>query len=151
MMSFFFLCAAQIQDNPGNDEVVLTRTFGNEKFVFFLCGASCRRDFEIFFIRLRLMFSIADIDSMEEDFQSEEEESEDQEDEGDDPLHTYPIRASLSITKVYPIIYDPLNNEAPLFLFLDNRPRLSQCRHGRSGGPFRRGKCFVLPGCQTWH
>ncbi|KAG6900275.1 hypothetical protein C0993_000463 [Termitomyces sp. T159_Od127] len=69
----------EVQDIPGNDEVVLTRTFGNEK--------------------LRLMFSIADIDAMEEEFESEEQESEGEEDEGDDPLHTYPIRASLSITK----------------------------------------------------
>ncbi|KAG6872487.1 hypothetical protein C0995_009349 [Termitomyces sp. Mi166 len=70
----------EIHDTPGNDEVIMTRTFGNEK--------------------LRLMFSIADVDAAEEDFQSEEPEPEAQEeDEADDPLHTYPIRASLSITK----------------------------------------------------
>ncbi|KAG6909487.1 hypothetical protein DXG01_017209 [Tephrocybe rancida] len=72
----------EIKDTLGNDEVVMTRTFGNEK--------------------LRLMFSIADIDSAEEDFQSEESESEaneTEEEDTDDPLHTYPLRASLSITK----------------------------------------------------
>ncbi|KAG5727430.1 hypothetical protein E4T56_gene11913 [Termitomyces sp. T112] len=69
----------EIQDSLGNDEVVMTRTFGNEK--------------------IRLMFSIADMDAMEEDFESEESESEGQENDGDDPLHTFPIRASLSITK----------------------------------------------------
>ncbi|KAG6829105.1 hypothetical protein H0H92_005647 [Tricholoma furcatifolium] len=72
----------EITDTPGNDEVVLTRSFGNEK--------------------LRLMFSIADIDSAEEDFESDDPEagqSAEEDDHGDDPLHTYPIRASLSMTK----------------------------------------------------
>ncbi|KAG6865228.1 hypothetical protein C0991_004286 [Blastosporella zonata] len=69
----------EIQDTAGNDEVVMTRTFGNEQ--------------------IRLMFSIADVEAAEEDFTSEENESENAEDEGEDPLHTYPIRASLSITK----------------------------------------------------
>ncbi|KAG5641766.1 hypothetical protein DXG03_004261 [Asterophora parasitica] len=68
----------EISDVLGNDEVALTRKFGNE--------------------RIRLMFSIADIQGEEEDFQSDHGESE-SEDSGDEPLHSYPIRVSLSITK----------------------------------------------------
>ncbi|KAG6843987.1 hypothetical protein H0H87_010946 [Tephrocybe sp. NHM501043] len=78
LTQFLATNAWEIQDTAGNDEVVMTRTFGNEK--------------------LRLMFSIADIDSAEEDF-TEEASEENAEAEEDDPLHTYPIRASLSITK----------------------------------------------------
>ncbi|KAF8069064.1 mitochondrial glycoprotein [Lyophyllum atratum] len=69
----------QIQDTLGNDEVTLSRKFGNEN--------------------IRLMFSIADIQSEEEDFQSNEPEAESEADAEDEPLHSYPIRASLSITK----------------------------------------------------
>lgn len=49
------------------------------------------------------MFSIADIQAEEEDYQSEQSEGEDaaaERDSEDEPLHSYPIRASLSITKV---------------------------------------------------
>ncbi|GLB42207.1 putative regulatory protein suaprga1 [Lyophyllum shimeji] len=68
----------EIHDPAGSDEVTLTRKFGNEN--------------------LRLMFSIADIQGQEEDFQSSEPESE-AEPDVEEPLHSYPIRASLSITK----------------------------------------------------
>ena len=43
------------------------------------------------------MFSIADIQSAEEEPEYEQEEGEGAEDQ---PLHSYPIRASFSITKV---------------------------------------------------
>ncbi|KAF5379144.1 hypothetical protein D9615_006044 [Tricholomella constricta] len=68
----------EIQDVLGNDEVTLTRKFGNEN--------------------IRLMFSIADMQGEEEDFQAENESESETEGE-DEPLHSYPIRASLSITK----------------------------------------------------
>jgi complement component 1 Q subcomponent-binding protein len=44
------------------------------------------------------MFSIADIQSAEEDPEYEQEEGEGAEDQ---PLHSYPVRASFSITKVW--------------------------------------------------
>ncbi|KAG5649775.1 hypothetical protein H0H81_002078 [Sphagnurus paluster] len=69
----------EIQDVLGNDEVTLTRKFGNEN--------------------VRLMFSIADIQAEEEDFASNESESDADSEGEDDPLNSYPIRASLSITK----------------------------------------------------
>ncbi|KAF9459642.1 mitochondrial glycoprotein [Collybia nuda] len=69
----------QIDDTPGNDEVVLTRKFGNEN--------------------IRMMFSIADIeDGAQEDFENPESESEGQ-DGAEEPINSYPIRTSLSITK----------------------------------------------------
>ncbi|KAF9009928.1 mitochondrial glycoprotein [Cyathus striatus] len=64
-----------IEDIPGNDEVTLTRKFGNEN--------------------IRLTFSIADIQAEEEDFENEEGE----ESAGEDEVPGYPIRASLSVTK----------------------------------------------------
>jgi len=66
----------EIQDVAGNDEVTLVRKFGNET--------------------IRLMFSIADIQSAEEDPEYEQEEGEGAEDQA---LNTYPVRASFSITK----------------------------------------------------
>jgi complement component 1 Q subcomponent-binding protein len=63
-----------IEDIPGNDEVTLSRKFGNEN--------------------IRLTFSIADIQSTEENFENEEEEET-----GDAEVPGYPIRASLTITK----------------------------------------------------
>jgi complement component 1 Q subcomponent-binding protein len=65
-----------ITDTAGQDEVTLTRKFGNEN--------------------LRLMFSIADLQA-EEDFANEEESGESE--EGSEPENTSAIRASLSITK----------------------------------------------------
>ncbi|KAF9446044.1 mitochondrial glycoprotein [Macrolepiota fuliginosa MF-IS2] len=62
-----------IEDVAGHDEITLSRKFGNEN--------------------LRLIFSIADIHPVEEDYASEEGE-------GDEAEPTvYPVRASLSITK----------------------------------------------------
>jgi complement component 1 Q subcomponent-binding protein len=72
----------QIEDVDGNDEVTLTRKFGNES--------------------IRLMFSIADIQSGDEEpqFNEAEEEADDQPgDDSDEVLHAFPIRASFSITK----------------------------------------------------
>ncbi|KAG1763720.1 mitochondrial glycoprotein [Suillus occidentalis] len=65
----------EIQDVAGNDEVTLIRKFGNET--------------------IRMMFSIADIQSAEEEpeYEQEGEGGEDQ------PLHSYPVRTSFSITK----------------------------------------------------
>lgn len=66
----------EIQDVVGNDEVTLIRKFGNET--------------------IRLMFSIADIQRPEDEPEYEQEEGENAEDQ---PLHSYPTRASFSITK----------------------------------------------------
>ncbi|KAF7360691.1 hypothetical protein MVEN_00800900 [Mycena venus] len=62
----------EIKDTPGNDEVFLTRTFGNES--------------------IRVMFSIADLQSMED------EEDPATDDEGNEPPLTE-LRVSLSISK----------------------------------------------------
>ncbi|KAG6834558.1 hypothetical protein H0H93_008944 [Arthromyces matolae] len=69
----------EIEDIPGNDEVIMTRTFGNEK--------------------LRVMFSVADVEGAEEDFESEEQPENEETEDDEDPLHTFPIRASISVTK----------------------------------------------------
>jgi len=69
----------QLEDIPGNDEVTLTRTFGNE--------------------HLRLMFAVTDVqpeEQDEEDFENPENESERSE---EDPIRISPIRASLAVTK----------------------------------------------------
>lgn len=67
----------KIDDIAGNDEVALTRQFGNET--------------------IRLMFSIVDIQTEQEtDF---EELEEGQEADEDEPVHSYPIRCSFNITK----------------------------------------------------
>ncbi|KIK68621.1 hypothetical protein GYMLUDRAFT_36089 [Collybiopsis luxurians FD-317 M1] len=71
----------QIEDTPFNDEVTLTRKFGNEN--------------------LRLTFSIVDIRGEHDegfDNESAPEEGEDNSQE-EEVLTTYPIRASLTITK----------------------------------------------------
>ncbi|KAL4072471.1 mitochondrial glycoprotein [Scleroderma yunnanense] len=66
----------KIEDVTGNDELTLSRKFGNE--------------------HIRVMFSIADVQSAEEpEFGSEDEDSS----EAPDSIHSYPIRVSLSITK----------------------------------------------------
>ncbi|KAL0959769.1 hypothetical protein HGRIS_011459 [Hohenbuehelia grisea] len=72
----------QVEDTPGCDEVTLTRKFGNEN--------------------IRLIFSIADIQAEEEEpefAEGQEGEGENAGEDPEDPLHSYPIRASLSITK----------------------------------------------------
>ncbi|KAL6300950.1 mitochondrial glycoprotein [Sparassis latifolia] len=68
-----------IEDVAGNDEVALTRKFGNET--------------------IRLMFSIADIQGEEESQFTENQESQEEEAEEDEPQHAYPIRCSFSLTK----------------------------------------------------
>ncbi|KIM70795.1 hypothetical protein SCLCIDRAFT_101234 [Scleroderma citrinum Foug A] len=66
----------KIDDALGNDEVTLTRKFGNEQ--------------------IRVMFSIADIQTAEEpEFAQEEEDSSD----ASENIHSYPIRVSISVTK----------------------------------------------------
>jgi complement component 1 Q subcomponent-binding protein len=65
----------KIEDAKGNDEVTLTRNFGNET--------------------IRVMFSIADLQNVEEpEYEQEEGDAEESE-----PMPTYPIRVSFSITK----------------------------------------------------
>ncbi|KAI0641342.1 mitochondrial glycoprotein [Trametes meyenii] len=67
-----------IEDTAGMDEVTLIRKFGNED--------------------IRLIFSIADIQSEQEpEFEEGEEAAENEESEA--PLHSYPIRCSFSFTK----------------------------------------------------
>ncbi|KDQ58333.1 hypothetical protein JAAARDRAFT_99398, partial [Jaapia argillacea MUCL 33604] len=68
----------QIEDVAGNDEVTLTRQFGNET--------------------IRLVFSIADIQQPQE-AEFDEEEGEQEETDEEAPIHSYPIRCSLSVTK----------------------------------------------------
>jgi len=66
-----------ISDVRGNDEVILTRKFGDEN--------------------IRLIFSISDIQP-EEDFEEEEPESDSESDVDENPA-PYPVRAALTITK----------------------------------------------------
>ena len=68
----------KIEDANGNDEVVMTRTFGNES--------------------IRLIFSIQDIQSQEHEPEFEEDAAEDH---VDDPIQTYGVRVAISITKVF--------------------------------------------------
>jgi len=70
-----------IEDAAGNDEVALTRKFGNE--------------------HIRLMFSIADIQAQEEEaaFETEEESENENPTSEDDPIQSYGIRVSFSVTK----------------------------------------------------
>jgi complement component 1 Q subcomponent-binding protein len=67
----------KINDISGNDEVTITRTFGDEN--------------------IRVMFSIADVQA-EEDMSELENESDSESDVDDNPA-PFPVRASLSITK----------------------------------------------------
>ncbi|KAJ4490263.1 mitochondrial glycoprotein [Lentinula aciculospora] len=71
----------QIEDTPFNDEVTLTRKFGNEN--------------------LRITFSIVDIRGEQEDFDNEaaSEETDGDGSQEEEVLNTYPIRASLTVTK----------------------------------------------------
>ncbi|KAF7726422.1 hypothetical protein EC973_008756 [Apophysomyces ossiformis] len=76
--------AFQIEDKPGNDEVALTRNFGNEK--------------------IRVLFSISDINNaVEDDFLQETEEGELAENETDEEEDiigaSFPVRASVTIEK----------------------------------------------------
>ncbi|KAH9836103.1 mitochondrial glycoprotein [Rhodofomes roseus] len=67
----------EIVDTPGNDEIALSRKFGNEN--------------------IRLMFSVADIQSEQEaDFEQGEEGEQAAE---DTPVPSQPIRCSISVTK----------------------------------------------------
>ncbi|KZT69088.1 mitochondrial glyco protein [Daedalea quercina L-15889] len=70
----------EIDDIPGNDEIALKRKFGNEN--------------------VRLMFSIADIQNEQEtEFEEGQEGEASEEASEDQPIHSYPIRCSLSLTK----------------------------------------------------
>ncbi|KAF9235548.1 mitochondrial glycoprotein [Melanogaster broomeanus] len=66
----------KIEDAQGNDEVTLTRNFGNES--------------------IRVMFSIADLQNVEEQDYEQEEGGEAEDPE---PIPAYPIRVSFSLTK----------------------------------------------------
>ncbi|KAI0754194.1 mitochondrial glycoprotein [Daedaleopsis nitida] len=68
-----------IEDTAGLDEVTLSRKFGNED--------------------IRLIFSIADIQSESEAEFEESESAEENAEDADAPLHSYPIRCSFSFTK----------------------------------------------------
>src|SRR4051812_41535253 len=81
----------QIQDVRGNDEVTLSRKFGDEKYVFQVHMLLEQRNNPAS-SSIRIMFSIADVQS-EEEFDDPELDSEEQ-------PQGYPLRASLSITKV---------------------------------------------------
>ncbi|KAH0826685.1 mitochondrial glycoprotein [Lanmaoa asiatica] len=65
-----------IEDVQGNDEVTLTRKFGNEN--------------------IRVMFSIADIQNMEEESEFDQDSEESGEEEH---TQSYPIRVSFSVVK----------------------------------------------------
>jgi len=65
-----------IEDKEGHDEVVLTRQFGNES--------------------VRVLFSIADIDSTQDDPEYVEEGAESEEAEVE---HSFPVRVGITITK----------------------------------------------------
>ena len=95
----YFIFPLQLEDVPGNDEITLSRTFGNEKFVI-SNNYSIRAFFMFMTCSLRLMFSIVEMPTEEEDFTSNEEGSGAREGEDEESLHSYPIRAVLSITKV---------------------------------------------------
>jgi len=69
----------KINDVVGGDEVVLTRTFGNEN--------------------IRLVFSIADIQAQEDEPAYEEEEGSEETASEDQPIHSYGIRVGFSVTK----------------------------------------------------
>ncbi|KAH8828614.1 mitochondrial glycoprotein [Flagelloscypha sp. PMI_526] len=70
----------KIEETAGQDEISLTRTFGNET--------------------IKLIFSIADLQNAEPDEVEEHEESgEEGEAEESEPMQNYPIRVNASITK----------------------------------------------------
>ena len=69
----------KVEDVSGNDEVTLTRNFGNEN--------------------IRIMFSIADIQAQEEDSAFDEESAE-EDGRSDEPIHSYGIRVAFTVTKV---------------------------------------------------
>ncbi|KAF8499520.1 mitochondrial glycoprotein [Gautieria morchelliformis] len=70
-----------VEETPGSDEITLQRTFGNEQ--------------------IRVMFSIADIDTSSEQqaLDPEDEEGGDSEAEDEETSPSYPIRTSITISK----------------------------------------------------
>lgn len=98
---------------------------------------------------IRMIFSIADIeDGAQEDYENPESEAE--QGAEDEPINSYPIRTSVSITKVRcPVILDFLGVGLIFFLlFIDDRPWVHQRRHGVPGRALHRGERVVLQGCQ---
>jgi hypothetical protein len=111
MLCFFFYFAMdlnmcdvswQIEDVPGNDEVILKRKFGNEQYV---SGRrwSCVAGSDLIFSQrssIRLIFSIADLQGADGDgnvmvpMDAEDGASEDGE-------ASYPLRCAITITKVH--------------------------------------------------
>lgn len=67
----------KIEDQPGSDEIALTREFGNE--------------------HIRVLFSIGDIDTAEADVDENDEVGQ-REDEDDAP--SFPVRCAITISKV---------------------------------------------------
>lgn len=86
-----------MEDTAGADEVTLSRKFGNEEYV---CCHFLPLSFRAYVsCSIRLIFSIADIQTEQEaEFEEGEEPAESEESE--QPLHSYPIRCSFSFTKV---------------------------------------------------
>jgi complement component 1 Q subcomponent-binding protein len=72
----------KIEDVAGQDEVALTRTFGNEN--------------------IRLVFSIADIQAQEDEPAYDDEEGGEDAASEDEPIHSYGVRVGFSVTKVRP-------------------------------------------------
>lgn len=78
MLSFI-----QLADTPGHEEVVLTRQFGEERSVFYSCIDAMILTW-ILVCRIRITFSIADLNAMDQDpDQYGEDKAQFDEDEGD--------------------------------------------------------------------
>jgi complement component 1 Q subcomponent-binding protein len=94
----FFL--VKIENSTGHDEVTLTRKFGSERSV--LKVRQNVHDLERDLYSVRLMFSIADINSsqQENDFEGMEGEENEVPEHEEEPVDSYPIRCSFSVTKV---------------------------------------------------
>ncbi len=93
----------QLLETPGQDDVVLTRKYGNEKWVvIFLLP----RNVSDICLRIRIEFSIADLMNTPEEFDeygegNEEAPKNEQGGDAADPyVPTLPIRASIVVTKV---------------------------------------------------
>jgi hypothetical protein len=82
----------QIEDVAGSDEVTVRRKFGNEQYV---SCAKCAAGSDYLYDSIRLIFSIADLQTGEENFEAPENE-----DSSEDTRMSYPLRCSFTITKV---------------------------------------------------
>ena len=82
----------------GNDEVTLSRTFGNEKYVLFASQSWVSLAYS-FLNSIRMMFSIMDVQAQQENVFSEGEEEGNEDADAAEP--SYPVRTSFVITKVW--------------------------------------------------